>query len=431
MPGSRREFLKKSTAATAGGLFALNFSVREKAFAANSDTLKIGLVGCGGRGTGAAQQALTADKNTVIVAMGDAFQNKIAGSIAELKRHVNDQVQVTPDHQFVGLDAYEKVLASGVDVVIFATPPGFRPQHFEAAIKAGKHAFIEKPVATDVAGIKKVMAAVKQAKEKNIGAIAGFCWRYDAARREVFKRIHGGEIGDVRATYHTYYTGPVKPMPAPDRRKEGMSDVEWQVANWYNFTWLSGDGFVEQAIHSVDKLAWTMHDQPPLKAVAVGGRQTPNYEGNIFDHMEVNYEYPEGVRGFVVHRQIGSCHSENKDYIMGAKGVANIGGRRSPCEIIAPGADWRWTGAPPKDMYQVEHDEFFAAIRAGKPMNDGDRIWTSTLVGLMGRMAAYTGAEISWDQMLESQEKLVADNLKWDMSLPIEPMAIPGKTRYV
>lgn len=426
----RRDFIKKSGAATLGGLFALNFAVREKAFAANADTLRLGLVGCGGRGTGAAAQAMAADANVTLVAMGDAFENSLKGSLNTLKKERGAQVQVTPEKCFVGLDAYKKVIESGVDVIVFATPPGFRPTHFQAAIAAGKHVFIEKPVATDMNGIKKVMATVKEAKQKNLGAIAGFCWRYDAARREIFKRIHGGQIGDIRSMYHTYYTGPVKPMPAPTKRPESMSDVEWQVRNWYNFSWLSGDGYVEQAVHSVDKMAWTMGDVPPLKATAVGGRQTGNYEGNIYDHIEVNYEYANGVRAFVVHRQIPNCHSENKDYILGSKGVANIGGRRSPCEILAGGDEWKWSG-PIKDMYQVEHDEYFAAIRAGKPLNDGDRIWSSTMLGLMGRMAAYSGQEISWDMMLESQEKLVADDLKWDMSLPIDPTPIPGKNRYV
>ncbi len=426
---SRRGFLRKSSAAAVGGLFAANFSVREKAFAANGDTLKVGLIGCGGRGSGAASQALAADKNVVLVAMGDAFQKQLQGSLNSLKNEAGERVMVPADRQFVGLDAYKKVLASGVDVVILATPPGFRPTHFAAAVEAGKHIFMEKPVATDVAGVKSVMETARKAKEKNLGVIAGFCWRYDHQRRELFKRVLGGDIGEVRAGYYTYYAGPVKPMPPASARPAGMSDVEWQVRNWYNFVWLGGDGYTEQAVHSVDKMAWTMRDVPPLKATAVGGRVNSNNEGNIYDHIEVNYEYANGVRGFVVHRQIPNCYGENRDYIMGSKGVANIGGRRAIVEITGENS-WMDKSSGP-NMYQVEHDEFFASLRAGKPLFDGDRLWSSTMLALMGRMAAYTGLEITWDMMLESQEKLSPDNLTWDMALKIEPMAIPGKNRYV
>ncbi len=426
---NRRDFLKTSTSAAFGGVLALNFIVRPRAFAANADTLKVGLVGCGGRGTGAASDALAGDKNVVITALADVFENNLQGSLKTLQKQAADRVQVTPDHCFVGLDGYKKLIASGVDVVLLATPPGFRPTHFKAAVAAGKHVFLEKPVATDVAGVKQVMETAKESKQKGLAAIAGFCWRYDHARRQIFERVHGGQIGEIRALYHTYYAGPVKPMLDPSKRKPDETDVAWQIRNWYNLAWLSADGYTEQAVHSVDKMAWAMRDVPPLKATAVGGRQTGNHEGNIYDHIEVNYEYANGVRGFVVHRQIPNCYGENRDYLMGSKGRADIGGRRAPVEIMGENP-WQFK-QPVPNMYQVEHEELFASIRAGKPMNDGDRLWSSTLLGLMGRMAAYTGQEITWDMMLESQERLVPQNLTWDMTLPIEPTAVPGKTRYV
>jgi myo-inositol 2-dehydrogenase/D-chiro-inositol 1-dehydrogenase len=318
--------------------------------------------------------------------------------------------------------------------VLLTTPPGFRPLHFKAAVEAGKHAFLEKPVATDASGVRSVRASAEEARKKGLGAQAGFCWRTNFARREFFKRLHEGAIGEIRALYHTYLTTPVKPMPPASSRPAGMSDVEWQVRNWYNFVWLSGDGLVEQAIHSIDKMAWAMKDVPPLKCTAVGGRQTPNNEGNIYDHMEVNYEWANGVRGFVAQRQMAGCHSETKDYILGAKGSGLLGGRRG--SEITGDQGWRYEGAESENqlfgkMYQVEHAEFLESIRRGKPLNDGEHMCNSTLLGVMGRMAAYTGQEVTWEQALNSQEKLMPDNLEWNMELPIAPMAVPGKTKFI
>ncbi|MBM3834774.1 MAG: Gfo/Idh/MocA family oxidoreductase [Verrucomicrobia bacterium] len=425
---SRRQFLKTSSAAL-GGIAAANFSFPQKTFGQNSNTIRVGLVGCGGRGTGAANQAIRADNNVILTAMGDVFADNLQRSLASLKKEAADKVNVEPGSSFVGLDAYQKVIDSGVDVVVLATPPGFRPQHFKAAVEAGKHVFCEKPMATDAPGIRSVMASVEEARRRKLAVVAGFCWRYDYARREFFKRIHDGAVGDIRAIYATYYTGPVKPMPPAERRRPGTTDLEWQLRNWYNFVWLCGDGLVEQAVHSVDKIAWAMKDVPPLKAVAVGGRQIPNNEGNIYDHVEVNYEYANGVRAFMGCRQQTGCYSETRDYIMGAKGLGNIGGRAHAVEITGA-TTWAYEGPTP-DMYQVEHNELFASIRAGKPINDGVRMCSSTLMAIMGRMAAYTGQEVTWEQALESQETLAPEKLDWNMNLPIAPMAMPGRTRLV
>ncbi|MFO1498031.1 MAG: Gfo/Idh/MocA family oxidoreductase [Verrucomicrobiota bacterium] len=422
---SRRQFLKTSTAAAVGTVLTAKVGSSLRTFAANADTIRIGLVGCGGRGSGAARQALEADPNVVLTAVGDVFSERIEGSLAELKRQVPDRVQVDADHHFVGLDAYQKVIQSGVDVVLLATPPGFRPQHFKAAIEANKHVFCEKPMATDSPGVRSVLATVEEAKKKKLAVVAGFCWRYDYARREFYKRIHDGAIGDIRAIYATYLTGPVKPMPPAERRPPGMSDVEWQIRNWYNFVWLCGDGLVEQAVHSIDKIAWAMKDDVPVRAVATGGRQIPNNEGNIYDHIDVFYEFENGVRGFMAQRQISNCYSDNSDYLMGATGLANI---KSGNPIILGKDRWRYSG-PKKDMYQVEHDELFASIRKGEPINDGVRMCHSTLMAIMGRTAAYTGQEITWEQALNSEEKLVPDNLTWDMKLEPAPMAMPGRTK--
>ena len=426
---TRRQFL--STSVVLGSALVAPAILPGNLFAnTNGDTLRIGLVGCGGRGTGAAAQALKADPNVVLTALGDAFPEPPQSSLKALhgEKDIADKVKVAPDHCFVGLDAYQKVIDSGVDVVLLASPPAFRPVHLQAAVAAGKHIFCEKPVATDSPGVRSVLATAKLAKEKNLSLVTGFCWRYEGARREFYQRIHDGAIGDLRAVYATYYTGQVKPMPPASARPKGMGDLEWQLRNWYNFTWLSGDGLVEQAVHSVDKVAWAMKDQPPLKAIAVGGRQTPNHQGNIFDHMFVTYEYPDEVRAFVGQRQVSNCANENSDYLMGAAGYAKIPGWQAP--FIRGKSTWRYTG-PKSDMYQQEHNELFASIRAGTAHNDGEWMAHSTLLAIMGRMAAYTGQEVTWEDALNSQERLVPEKLDWNMKLDIRPMAVPGFTKLV
>ena len=440
---SRREFLKASALVGGGALAAASvlrgyaaeepqagdledFHSERVITEPNDKPLKIGLIGCGGRGSGAASQALSADPKVELYAMGDAFEDQLQGSLANLQKSHPDKVKVTPETSFVGLDAYQKVIDSGVDVVLLATPPGFRPTHLKAAVAAGKHVFCEKPMATDAPGLRSVLETVKAAREKKVALVAGFCWRYEGARREFYHRIHNGAIGDIRAIYATYYAGQVKPMPALSERAAGVGDLEWQLRNWYNFTWLSGDGYVEQACHSVDKCLWALKDQTPLSAVAVGGRQTPNNQGDIFDHMFVVYEFPNDVRVFVGQRQIGNTYTDNSDYLMGSEGFGKIAGWGAP--FIKGKEHWRYHG-PKTDMYQHEHDELFASIRSGKLINDGDWMAHSTMVGLMGRMAAYTGQEVSWDEALNCAEKLVPDNLDWKMKLDIAPMPMPGVTK--
>lgn len=424
---SRRDFLK--TSALVGGALAVPaFLPKDLYGQEKKDVLRVGLIGCGGRGSGAASQALNADPNVVLTALGDAFEDQVQRSLQGLQKQHPDKVKVTPEKCFSGLNAYQQVIDSGVDVVLLAAPPGFRPVHLKAAVEAGKHIFCEKPMATDAPGVRSVLESVEVAKAKKLSLVAGFCWRYELARREFYQRIHDGAIGDLRAVYATYYAGPVKPMPAPSARPADMGDLEWQLRNWYNFTWLSGDGYVEQACHSVDKVAWAFKDRPPLKAVAVGGRQTPNHQGNIFDHMFVVYEYPEEARAFVGQRQVGNTYTDNSDYLMGAAGFGKIQGWAAP--HLKGREEWRYKG-PKSDMYQNEHNELFASIRNGKPINDGEWMAHSTLMGIMGRMAAYTGQEITWEQALNSQENLVPAQLDWKMKLDFPPMAMPGVTKFI
>ncbi|MBS1823982.1 MAG: Gfo/Idh/MocA family oxidoreductase [Acidobacteria bacterium] len=418
---ARRNFLKAGVAA---GFPALLSAMQQ------ANTLKVGLVGCGGRGSGAAAQALKADDYAQLTAVADIDMERAQECLTRLKKVAGEKVKVESANIFLGLDAYEKLLASGVDVVLLATPPGFRPVHLRAAVNANKHVFCEKPVAVDAPGIRHVLETAKMAKEKNLSVVAGFCWRYSNYIRETFDQIKGGSIGDIVAYYATYYTSPVKPMPAASTRPAGMSDVEWMIRNWYNFSWLCGDGLVEQAVHSADKIAWAMNDKPPVSCVAVGGRQIPAEGGNIFDHFEVNYLYPNNVRAFLGCRQIEGCYNENSDYILGTKGAATIG--RGPMPRIAGEKNWVYSGQK-NDMYQAEHDALFASIRRGKPINDVEWMTTSTMLAIMGRMAAYTGQQITWEQAMNSQESLYPydSKLDWSGSMSVPPLPRPGQTKFV
>jgi myo-inositol 2-dehydrogenase / D-chiro-inositol 1-dehydrogenase len=429
-PTSRRTFLKNSTAAALGSALSAPLILGTKSSAASpGDTIKVGLVGCGGRGSGAAKQALNADKNVILTCMGDAFPDRLQSSLKALKAdsEVGERVRVEEDNCFTGFDAYQKVIDSGVDVVILTSPPGFRPAHLKAAIEANKHVFCEKPMATDAPGVRSVLESVAEAKKRKLAVVAGFCWRYNLAERAGFAQIHDGAVGHIRAIYGTYNTGSLWSKP----RQESWTDMEWQVRNWLYFTWLSGDHLVEQCVHTVDKMAWAMADQPPIKAIAHGGRQVrtaPEY-GHIFDHFEIVYHYPNDAHGFIFCRQQANCASDTSDTIMGTKGVAKILGFRS-VPVIKGETNWKYEGPRP-DMYQVEHDELFASIRKGQPINDGVRMAHSTMLAIMGRMAAYTGQEITWEEAMNSKENLHPPKLDWDAPLPMPPVAIPGKTKFI
>lgn len=418
----RRDFLK-----TTALVSAFPAIVRAQTV---TNAIKVGLVGCGGRGTGAASQALRADDFTELTAVADIDQPNIAKCLETLRKikKIEPRVKVENAKSFLGLDAFQQVIDGGVDVVLLATPPGFRPQHLGACIAANKHVFCEKPVSTDAPGIRAVLQTVDIAKQKNLALVAGFCWRYNDMIVDTFKKVKSGSIGKLAAYYATYYTSPVKPMPPASTRPAGMSDTEWQIRNWYNFVWLCGDSLVEQAVHSVDKVAWAMNDEPPVSCVGVGGRTIPAEGGNIYDHFEVNYLYPNGMRAFVANRQIEGCYNENSDYMLGSDGTCTIG--RGPAPRIEGKEKWTWTGQK-YDMYQKEHDMLFASIRRNQPINDGKRLATSTMLAIMGRMAAYTGQQITWDQALNSQESLVPAKIDWNGALPVAPRALPGITKFV
>ena len=340
------------------------------------------------------------------------------------EKPIHPRCQVPDSRKFVGFDAYQKLLASGVDVVLLATPPGFRPWHLAAAINAGKHVFCEKPMATDGPGVRSVLESAKLAREKKLSLVSGFCWRYHTAKRATIAEIENGRIGDLRAIYTTYNTGPLH----RNDRKEGWSDWEFQLRNWQHFDHLSGDHLVEQAVHSLDKMMWVMNGVLPEKVTGVGGRIAREGEssGNIYDHFGLTYEFPNGVRGFHMSRQIPNCANDNSDLFIGARGTAYMDWDHHK---ITGESEWTFDGKS-NDMYQQEHDELFASIRAGKPMNDGDWMAYSTLAAIMGRMAAYTGRTVTWQEALESEEALMPGPDQWQWgSLATNPVPVPGKAK--
>lgn len=432
---SRREFIKTSSAAALGGAVAANLIFPQRTFAENSDTIKIGLIGCGGRGSGNVREAMTADKNVVLVAMGDAFRDELDLHLDALKKsEFGDRIKVTKETSFVGFDAYKKVIDSDVDVVFLATPPGFRSIHIKYAIEKNKHVFCEKPICTDAFGYRSFLETVAEAKKKKLGIGSGFCWRSNLAQRAVYQKILGGEIGDIRAIHGTYLTGPTRfkePNPA-------WGPMEAQLRNWMHFVWLSGDHIVEQAIHNVDLTKWAMNDQKPLKCIATGGRQLrpENMVGHIYDHFSVTYEWENGVKGFVSCRQLPGCASDNTEHVYGSKGAAHILLFNGVPYItdLKNNRVWKYDGKTNEpNMYVVEQEEFLKSIRDGKPRMDGEWLANSSLMGVMGRMAGYTGQEITWEDAVNSKEKLVPDekDIVWDKAPEVPPLAIPGKTKFI
>jgi myo-inositol 2-dehydrogenase / D-chiro-inositol 1-dehydrogenase len=427
----RRGFMKSSAAFAA---IPLTQGLGAGAFAGSSETLKVGLVGCGGRGTGAAVQALKADPNNVIWAMADAFEDRLTSSAKRLEsqcaankeKHGGDQWQLSPERRFVGFDAYKQLIESGVDVVLLATPPYFRPAQLEYAINQGKHVFCEKPMAVDGPGLRRVMAAAKKAKAQSTALICGFCWRYKENDRQFVTQLRDGILGEIRAAHTVYLAGPLR----TNKRQEAWSDMEFQMRNWQHFNWLSGDHIVEQAIHSIDKINWFMDNVMPSRCVALGGRQArPDLPetGDVFDHFSVTFEYPNGARAFHDARQISNCPGDNSDYILGEKGIADVNSW-GPKHYVKGETKWRGNRKHLNDMYQQEHDELFAAIRKGEAPNDGEWFTVSNLMGIMARESAYTGKPVTSDQVLNSTVALGPKELAWGEA-PEVKVAMPGITK--
>ncbi|BCX47316.1 dehydrogenase [Haloferula helveola] len=423
---NRRKFLGGTAATTA----AIGFPSILRA-AEDTKQIKVGLIGCGGRGTGAATQALSADPNVVLWSMGDAFKGAIEGSLKNLK-NFESRSDVPASRLFAGLDAFQKVIDSGVDVVLLASPPGFRPQHLRAAIEAGVHVFAEKPMAIDIAGVKSVVESAKLAKQKNIAIQHGFCWRFAPGVRALYDKINSGDLGRVVSVYGTYMGTPPKPLQPGMTKPEGMADVEWQVRWWNNFEWLSGGPLLEQAIHTVDKVAWAMGDVAPIAAVANGGRAMRTDPGNVYDHYNIAFEYPDGVFCHVGERQFPGCHTEVIDRIFCEKGTA-IAPNRPQTKGPDNKTNWMYrpTAGEEQNMYQVCHNEFFAALRKGEIINTGEYMANSTMLALLAREAAHTGKRITWDDMWKATQDQAPDSLKMDDSFPIAPVPVPGKHKLI
>lgn len=426
-PIPRRKFIQTSAAVAGTALAGAPYIAAQKP---NTQTLKLGLVGCGGRGTGAARDALAADDGVTLTAMGDLFDDNLEKSLAGLMDTSPGQVKVDAAKRFTGFDAIDQMVAGDVDVVILATPPAFRPQHLKAAIDAGKHAFIEITAAIDAPGVRSVLESAEKARAKNLSIVSGFCWRYDPALRAAKEQIQNGAIGEIRAVHATYYRANLG-HKYKGERPAGMPDLEYQCRDWYKHLWLSGDvTILLSGGHSVDKMSWWLNDEMPVNAVAVGSQVFPNW-GNTFDNVFVTYQYATGIRGYLGCRSQSGCFNEVLDEVVGTKGIFKFTGSTP---IIEGETKWRYRtrrGATPRSKYQVEHDELIASILAGKPINDATRMAHTTLMAIMGRMAAYTGQQITWEQALNSKQKLVPDQVDWDTKVEELPLAKPGVTKFV
>jgi predicted dehydrogenase len=434
-PTSRRDFLKKTSATVAGGALLGGLTLERSAFAAGSDTLKIALIGCGGRGSGAADQALSTSGGVKLIAMADAFEDKLQGSLGNLKKQHADRVEVPKENQFVGFDAYKQAIALA-DVVILATPPGFRPIHFEEAVKQGKNIFMEKPVATDATGVRRVLAAAEEAKKKNLKVGVGLQRHHQLGYIETMNRLWDGGIGQI-TSMRCYWNGTT-PWVHPRAELESkygrkLTEMEYQMRNWYYFVWICGDHIVEQHIHNLDVINWLKKGHP-VRAHGMGGvevRKGPDY-GEIFDHHAVEFEYADGSRCFSQCRHINGCWDNVSEHAVGTKGEVDISGYRISGENA-----WRFRGGG-KNPYQQEHDDLFEAIRNNKQYNEAEYGAHSTMTAIFGRMATYSGKVIEWDAAINSKLSVMPERFAWDAETPNKPRpdgwydhAVPGKTRVI
>jgi len=422
---SRRQFLAASAAA---GAALGTLPLARSAHAAGTDVIKVGLIGCGGRGSGAAANAMNAGPDVRLVAMSDIFEDRVKSSRANLQKSKPDQVAVDDEHCFVGFDAYQKVIASGVDVVLIACASKFHPVYLKAAVEAGKHVFVEKPHAIDPPGIHLVEQACEEAKKKNVSVVSGLCWRYDKGVQETIQRVLDGAIGDLVAIQETYMRSTYRNI----ERQAGWSELEYQFRNWYHFRWLSGDDGPQSLLHSIDKGAWALREETPVKAFGSGGRSScfSPVHGDVFDHDAVVYEYASGVRMYANVRAQDGCYSEVSDTFLGTKGRCDVLKNRIEGET-----KWQYDGAK-SNMYDAEHVVLFDAVRTGKTVNDGVRMVRSTMLSILGQMVCYTGQQMTWEQALNSPWRAGPEAVSWDMEPPAKPDAngtypvpIPGITK--
>ncbi len=415
---SRRALLKRgSMLFAAGGIAPLSRALQ----APRESPIKVGLIGCGGRGTGAAYNALMSGKDVRLHALADFFPERLEDALLTLlsKPELAGQIDVPIARRFTGRYGYLNVIDTS-DVVLLATPPFFRPEHLRAVAQASKHVFVEKPVAVDAPGVRSALESARALQQAGKSVVAGLCYRYEFAKRATVERIRDGAIGKILYAQTTYNTGGLWHQG----RKAHWSELEYQVRNWLYFTWLSGDHITEQHIHSLDKVAWALGDRWPVRATSSGGRSQrtdPKY-GNIYDHFNTVFEWEDGTKCFSSCRQWNNAASDVSDHIVGERGTAHL------MEASIDGANpWRWRSEDPDDMYQNEMDALFAALRSGTPLYDGEIMCHSTLMALMARMSAYSGQTISWQQALADNEDLTPVGLREGFPL-LPPVAVPGLT---
>lgn len=427
---SRRGFLGRASVLGMAACGALPLA--RSAHAAGSGAIKVGFIGCGGRGAGAAANAMNAGKDVRVVAMTDIFAERVEAARPLLKRDYPDQFLVDDAHAFVGFDGYQKVIQSGVDVVLIACTSHFHPVFLKAAVDAGKHVFVEKPVAVDPVGVRIAKAASDDARKKGLSVVSGFCWRYDAGVCETIQRIRDGAIGEVVAVQATRLGGPY----VLRSRQPGWSEMQYQFQNWYHFTWLSGSDPVQNLVHQIDNASWVLGDAAPAAAWGLGGRQVctdPNQYGDELDHHAIVYEYADGKRIFAHGRHIPGCHGQAAVIAIGTKGRAYMPAR----PYIEGEKPWRFQA--PKEavsMYDNEHKALFQAIRDGTPINNGPAMCHSTLLSVLGETVCCNGQRMTWEQMSTSKWSYALPRYGWDAEPPIKPGSdghypaiLPGVTK--
>jgi predicted dehydrogenase len=411
-PPTRRQFLKTSALA-AGGAALGTLTLDRAAHAAGSDLIRAGLVGCGARGTAAALNAMNAGRDVRLVALADVFEERLRPAREKLRAARPDQVEVSEERCFVGFDGYEKLIASGVDVVLIAPTSHFIPMILKAAIEAGKHVFCEKPHGIDMPGVRMCREACREAERRGLSVVSGLCWRYSPPVRETMKRVQDGWIGEIVAIQENYLTVPYYAR----ERRPGHNEMQYQLWNWYHFNWLSGDQTAQQLIHSLDKASWALGDRPPQKVWGMGGRQTclaPKF-GDQFDHQAVVFEYDNGVRVFGFTRDQPECYNNVSDTIFGTKGRCDL-----LAFTITGERNWRYEG-PKDDMYDVEHRELFESIRSGKPINNGHYMCLSSQLAVAAQMACYSGAILGWEDAIQSKRSFALPRYGWDVEPPVKP----------
>lgn len=415
---TRRDFIKTSAAAGAAALASSTSNM----FAAGSDAIRIGIIGCGGQGTRDLISCVKSSPGVQITAMGDLFEDRLKQALEKLATDVPEAVRVTPDKRFVGFDAFKRIVQSDVHLVFLTAPPHWRAEHFQAAVEAGKHVFMEKPAGVDPKGIRSVIQTAELAQQKRLSVVAGTQRRHSKKYQEIVRRIHDGQIGEIVAG-QGYWNGGDMLGYWQWYNKENRSDMEWQCRSWPWFTWTSGDHIVEQHVHNLDVLNWALQAHP-VQCIGMGGRAVRTL-GNIYDHFAVEYEYPNGVRVSSLCRQINGCTDRIAERVVGTKGVADV-----DLGVITGEKPFKYEGPDP-DHYVQEMADLINSIREGSPINEGQNVAESTMNAVMGRMSAYTGRALKWDwAMNASKLDLTPPKYEW-VDLPVRPVAVPGQTPLI